>query len=270
MKNIILAVMASFAMAAGAENPYTLPLWPDGNPNDNENPEEQLAEMTVYTPDDGGNGMAVAILPGGGYVMRAMGHEGHDVAKWYAENGITAAVVRYRMPNGHPDVPESDARQAVRMLRDKGYRLVGIMGSSAGGHLATTVSTHRADSLSRPDFTVLLYPVVTSDSRYTHHGSIKNLLGKKAGDWNKLREYSNELRVDADTPPAIIFYSDDDNTVSPENGALYYLALKNNNIKASYHVFPSGAHGWGFKESFPYLTSVKSLLLDWLSTLQKK
>ena len=141
------------------------------------------------------------------------------------------------------------------------------MGSSAGGHLATTVSTHKADSLSTPDFTVLLYPVVTTDSRYTHHGSIHNLLGKKAGRWDKLREYSNELRVNAGTPPAIIFYSDDDNTVSPENGALYYMALKNNGIRASYHVFPSGGHGWGFRESFTYLPSVKTLLLDWLSTL---
>ncbi len=266
---LIASILAlSAATLAGAVEPSTVNLWPDGNPNDNGRPDDRVAEMTIYRPDkDKDSGIAVAILPGGAYAGLAIGHEGHDIGRWYAENGITAGVVRYRLPNGHPEVPESDAREAVRRLRAMGAVKTGIQGSSAGGHLATTVSTHEADSLSHPDFTILFYPVVTSDSRYTHHDSMHNLLGDRARDWYALREYSNELRVNGATPPALIFYSDDDNGVAPENGALYYQALKNNGIKAGFHVFPTGGHGWGFNDSFPYKPMVQQLILDWIHRL---
>jgi len=270
MKNsfLLLCLFLSAAFYACAGEPRTVNLWPAGNPNDNGNPGDQLAEMTIYSPDkDKDCGIAVAILPGGSYSGLAIGHEGHDIGRWYAENGITAGVVRYRLPNGHYEVPESDAREAVRQLRALGAGKTGIMGSSAGGHLATTVSTHEADSLSRPDFTILFYPVVTSDSRYTHHESMRNLLGARANNWQALREFSNELRVNANTPPALIFYSDNDGGVAPENGALYYQALKANGIKAGFHVFPTGGHGWGFRDDFPYKPMIQELILDWIKKL---
>lgn len=269
MKSILVAAaLLSTAISLCATEPTTINLWPDGNPNDNGRPDDKTAEMTVYKPEkDKDTGIAVAILPGGSYSGLAIGHEGHDIAKWYSENGITAGVVRYRLPNGHPEVPESDAREAVRRLRAAGAKKTGIMGSSAGGHLATTVSTHEADSMSHPDFTILFYPVVTSDSRYTHHESMRNLLGDKAGDWYALREYSNELRVTPSTPPALIFYSDNDGGVAPENGSLYYAALKAAGIKAGFHVFPIGGHGWGFRDDFPYKPTIQYLILDWLGHL---
>lgn len=259
-----LTILIASLTAVGGES-VTINLWPDGNPNNNGNPNDQTAEMTVFTPEDGKDtGIAVAILPGGAYAGLAMGYEGLDIAEWFAKNGITAGVVRYRLPNGNPAIPESDARQAIRILRKNGANRTGIMGSSAGGHLATTVSTHEADSLSHPDFTILFYPVVTSDSRYTHHGSMQNLLGEKANDWKALREYSNELRVTDNTPPALIFYSDNDNVVAPENGALYYQALKGHGIKAGIHIFPIGGHGWGFKDSFAYKPMVQDIIINWL------
>lgn len=269
MKNRFLSILSALTvLTACAAEPETVNLWPDGNPNDNGRPDDRTAEMTIYLPDKKNDtGIAVAILPGGAYAGLAIGHEGHDIGRWYAENGITAGVVRYRLPNGHPEVPESDAREAVRRLRALGSVKTGIMGSSAGGHLATTVSTHEADTLSHPDFTILFYPVVTSDSRYTHHDSMHNLLGARARDWHALREYSNELRVNTKTPPALIFYSDDDNGVAPENGALYYQALKANGIKAGFHVFPSGGHGWGFNDNFAYKPMVQELILDWVKKL---
>jgi len=262
------AIALAAIIVAGASEPKTVNLWPGGNPNDNGNPNDQTAEMTIYQPEKGKDtGIAVAILPGGSYSGLAIGHEGHDIGRWYAENGVTAGVVRYRLPNGHSEVPESDAREAIRQLKAMGASKTGIMGSSAGGHLATTVSTHEADSLSRPDFTILFYPVVTSDSRYTHHESMRNLLGSHANDWHALREFSNELRVNANTPPALIFYSDNDGGVAPENGALYYQALKSNGIKAGFHVFPTGGHGWGFRDDFPYKAMVQELILDWVNRL---
>ncbi len=167
--------------------------------------------ITVYCPSKP-NGIAVIMCPGGGYSHQAINHEGHDMAAWFNAQGITYAVLKYRLPQGDPTLPLSDAEQAVRILRTHAGEWginpakIGIMGASAGGHLASMLSTHYSDSTSRPDFQVLLYPVVTMDPAVTHAGSRTNLLGKEISPQQQQR-YSNELQVTPSTPQAFIVLS---------------------------------------------------------------
>ena len=247
----------------------TVPLWPDGAPGDNG--DDNTAELTVYTPQTANTGKAVIICPGGGYVKRAMDHEGHWIASWLAENGVTGVVLKYRLPFGQHDIPGADAREAVRYIRTNAETFginpskIGLMGSSAGGHLAATVSTTPSDSLARPDFTILFYPVISSKPAIAHKGSFKNLLGEQKADKDLLNRYSLEKQVTPQTPPALLLLSDDDKGVSPLNSIVYYSALKANKIPASLHIFPEGGHGWGFNPEFTHLNTVKELMLDWIS-----
>lgn len=193
-----------------AQQPLELKLWPEGMPNDNgmtcqeENGVLYVAEptLTVY-PATEGNGMAIVACPGGGYGKLAMDHEGKDMAAWFNNQGITYAVLKYRMPNGHKEVPLSDARQAMRILRHRAgewqLKRIGIMGFSAGGHLASTVATHFEDEESHPDFQILFYPVISMDPEYTHRGTHDNLLGKQPAKEEE-DDFSNELHVDGNTP----------------------------------------------------------------------
>lgn len=272
MKRIITVLLSSALglsmMNAFAQSPVNL--WPNGTPNTNGNDNE--ATITVYHPADSINtGMAVVVCPGGGYTHLAMEHEGKLVAQWLADNGITGVVLKYRLPHGNYTIPANDAREAIRTVRRNAENWginpskVGIAGSSAGGHLASTVSTHITDAESRPDFSVLFYPVITSEKGITHQGSINNLLGELATDATLLAEYANEQHVDANTPPAILLLSDDDRAVLPENSVRYYRALKANKIPASMHIFPVGGHGWGFRPTFKYHDQVKDLLIEWLN-----
>lgn len=248
----------------------TIQLWPNGAPNDNG--EDNVAEITIHAPNPTTNtGKAVIICPGGGYKKLAMDHEGHWIATWLAENGITGVVLKYRLPAGNNEIPASDANEAIRYIRANAARLgidphqIGIMGSSAGGHLAATVSTLPTDSMSRPDFSVLFYPVISSTPSIAHKGSFKNLLGDKSTDKTLLLKYSPEKQVTPQTPPAILLLSDDDKGVNPLNSISYYKSLKSNGIPASMHIFPEGGHGWGFNPEFPHLNTVKLLILDWIS-----
>lgn len=277
MKKFISTLFTSilgFSMTSlMAQSPINL--WPNGAPNDNGHDNE--ATITVYQPADSINtGMAVVVCPGGGYTHLAMDHEGKQVAQWLAENGITGVVLKYRLPHGNYTIPADDAREAIRTVRRNAATWgvnpskVGIAGSSAGGHLASTVSTHITDAESRPDFSVLFYPVITSEAGVTHQGSIDNLLGELKTNPKMLAEYANELRVDTNTPPAILLLSDDDRAVKPENSIRYYRALKANGVPASMHIFPVGGHGWGFRPTFKYHEPVKILLLEWLTAQNKK
>lgn len=210
-------------------------------------------------------GQAVVICPGGGYIRLAMDHEGFQLAQWLAQQGITAAVLKYRMPNGHPEVPLEDAVEALRILAlqtDLGIdpAHVGICGSSAGGHLAAMASTI---GTFRPAFSILFYPVITGDEGICHRGSFDNLLGRDRTP-EATRSYSLETRVTDRTPPAILLLSDDDRSVPPANAIRYYLALKEHNIPASLHIFPAGGHGWGMRDTFPYRPIWQQNLLDWL------
>lgn len=227
--------------------------------------------LTVY-PAKNGNGMAIVACPGGAYWTLAMGHEGHDMADWFNSQGITYAVLRYRMPNGHKEVPLSDSQQALRIMRQHAQewnvKKLGIMGSSAGGHLASTTATHFTDAETRPDFQILFYPVITMDPAYTHRGSHDNLLGKNPSKELE-QKYSNELQVTPQTPPAFILHSSDDTVVPVANSVNYYTALVKNKVPASLHIYPVGGHGWGYNDSFLYKRQWTGELEKWLHEINK-
>lgn len=238
---------------------------------------DEHAELTVYSPAaDNNTGMAVLVCPGGGYVWLAIDNEGTKIAEWLAANGITGAVLKYRLPAGKHTVPATDVRNALRLIRAKSDSLginpekVGIAGSSAGGHLASTVCTHIIDSLSRPDFAILFYPVITSDPTFTHQGSMDALLGDKVKDAEMLHLYSNELQVSPDTPPTLLLLSSDDTLVPSSNSVVYYNALIKNKVPVSMHIFPTGNHGWGFNPNFAYHNQVKELMLKWMQWIDRK
>jgi acetyl esterase/lipase len=228
------------------------------------------ASLTVYLPSGVNRPTAaVVICPGGGYVRLAMIHEGHEVARWLNTLGIAGIVLKYRMPNGHADVPLSDAQQALRLVRERSAEWnidphrTGIAGFSAGGHLAATAATHFSDSTDRPDFAILFYAVLSMDSTISHPGSLRNLLGE-APDEALIRSFSNETQVTPLTPPTILLLSDDDRTVPSLNSIAFYEALKRNGVPAAMYVFPSGGHGWGMRPEFAYHEAWKGLLGAWL------
>jgi acetyl esterase/lipase len=198
-----------------------------------------------------------------------MDHEGHDMAAWFNAQGITYAVLKYRMPNEHHEVPLSDALQAIRLVRkhaeEWNIEKVGIMGSSAGGHLASTAATHYTDD-SRPDFQILFYPVISMDLSICHKGSRERLIGKIPTD-ELVQLYSNELQVSAQTPPAFIMHSSDDRVVPVENSLRYYQALVKNKVPASLHCYPTGGHGWGYNDNFKYKRQWTGELEKWLREL---
>lgn len=263
-----------------AQKTVELPLWPNGVPNSNElSGAEQRQNngevsnvteptLTVY-PAARPNGMAIIMCPGGGYSRLAMNHEGHDMAPWLNTQGITYAVLKYRMPNGHHEVPLSDAEQAIRLLREHAAewgvnpQRVGIMGASAGGHLAASLATLYSSDKSRPDFQILFYPVISMQKGITHGGSRKNLLGESPSQ--KLEQkYSLERQVSPRTPQAFIMLSSDDDVVPPINGIGYFLALRDHKVPASLHAYPIGGHGWGFRDSFTYKRQWTEELEKWL------
>ena len=263
-----------------AQQKFEFPLWPNGAPNTNgivEQESEARANrptnitsptLTVYVAKNS-NGKAIVACPGGGYVHLAMDHEGHDMAAWFNAQGITYAVLKYRMPNEHHEVPLSDALQAIRLVREHAeewnIEKVGIMGSSAGGHLASTAATHYTDD-SRPDFQILFYPVISMDLSICHKGSRERLIGKTPTD-ELVQLYSNELKVSAQTPPAFIMHSSDDRVVPVENSLRYYQALVKNKVPASLHCYPTGGHGWGYNDNFKYKRQWTGELEKWLREL---
>ena len=272
--------MFLFATAVCAQQKMEISLWPDGAPNSNGITEtEKVLQngivgnvtqplLTVYFPEKS-NGKAIVACPGGGYACVALGHEGHDMASWFNKMGITFAVLKYRMPNGHYDVPLSDAQQAIRIMRQHAdewnLKMIGIMGASAGGHLASTVATHYTKDC-RPDFQLLLYPVISMCKEITHQGSRQNLLGNNPS--NELTDlFSNELQVNEQTPPALLIHCSDDEVVKPENSIRYYQALLTHKVPATLLCYPKGGHGWGFTDHFAF----KELWLDevkkWLEML---
>lgn len=262
--------MAMTAMAAAAQQGKTYNLWPKGAPNANGNPTD-TAKVTVFLPDaKKATGRAVVICPGGGYGFLAMDHEGYDWAPFFNREGIAAIVLKYRMPRGNCEVPVSDAEEAMRLVRRNAKQWninpqqVGIMGSSAGGHLASTIATH-ATGDAAPNFQILFYPVITMDPAFTHQGSHDNLLGEKPK--KKLeRLYSNELQVTRVTPRAFIALSDDDTLVQPINSANYYQECIRHDVPATVHVYPTGGHGWGYRESFDYHIELVLELKAWLQS----
>jgi acetyl esterase/lipase len=269
-----------------AQNSFKMKVWEEGTPDSNgiTIPEKDEGngrisnisdpEITIYPANETKNtGIAVLICPGGGYVRLAMKHEGYDFAEWFAENGITGVVLKYRMPNHHHQIPLEDAQKAMHILRENAEswhinpNKIGVMGFSAGGHLASTLLTH-FDSISRPNFGVLFYAVISFDATLTHRGSFVTLTGENASE-DLINYYSNEKQVKSDTPHVLLFHSNDDKTVNPENSTRFYEALRANHISSSLHIFPSGGHGWGFNTNYTYHQLMKEILLDWVKLAGK-
>ena len=264
MKKIILsALMAAACLAAPAQTArqFTLPLSDDG-----------VAQLVVYLPEQP-TGRAVVCCPGGGYAVLSNTHEGAAWSEFFNAKGIAFALVNYRIPHGDRTLPIGDTEQAMRTMRDSAAvwhlnpRDIGIMGSSAGGHLASTIATHTPYEL-RPDFQILVYPVITMGPG-THQGSLDGLLGDQQKDPDLVRLYSNQFQVKThQTPPAIIILSDDDGLVPPvPNAIAYYSAMHNEGISCSLHVYPSGGHGYGYMPFFAYREQMLSDLSAWLDKL---
>ena len=232
------------------------------------------AELYIFKANpQKATGQAIVICPGGGYEVVCMTYEGVDVARWLAENGITCGVLKYRMPNGHREVPLEDAVEALRLMRRnaEAWNLdpeqVGIMGFSAGGHLAAYASTF-APLGEQPAFSILMYAVITGEWGLTHEGTFNHLLGEGHTAADRA-EFSPENRVTADTPPALLLLSDDDKVVPPISSTRYYNALKKFNIDAAMHIYPDGWHGWGMSTRFPYREQWQSAVLNWLQLRRK-
>ena len=271
MKRILfLFAMFSVTIAASAQQQFELNLW-QGKPTVKSKDVADTAKVYVYLPQESkASGRAIVICPGGGYEYLAMDHEGKDWAPFFNRQGIAVIVLKYRMPHGNKEIPISDAEQAMRLVRTnaKAWHInpkdVGIMGSSAGGHLASTIATHaKGDAL--PNFQILFYPVITMDPEFTHMGSHDNFFGKKV---NKKEEnlYSNDIQVSRTTPRAFITLSDDDDCVVPANGVNYYFELYKHDVPASLFVYPDGNHGWGIRANFAYHLEMLMNLKAWLDS----
>ena len=220
-------------------------------------------------------GQGVVILPGGGYRAVCIEREGFALAEYFQSIGITALVVKYRLPNnGHKEVPLEDAQEALRYMRkkSKSWKVdpakVGIAGSSAGGHLAAYTSNF-TDDAEKPAFSVLFYPVISGESCMTHHGTFEQLLGKNHAPYQR-EYYSLNNRVSPTTPPTILLLSNNDLTVPPISSILYYKALKHYGVKAAMHVYPEGGHGWVGRKNFRYEKDWQRHLKQWMEELNKK
>ncbi len=261
MRFFLFLALIFVTSTAAADEPRLL--WLDGAPHATGAEEKDKPRITVCLPDaEKATGTAVVVCPGGGYGGLAMGHEGTRIAEWLNSFGVAALILEYRHRGkgyGHPN-PLLDVQRAIRTARFNAEswkidpKKIGVMGFSAGGHLASTAGTHFGDHENpgddvdkvscRPDFMILCYPVILFDSKFTHYGSQHNLIGKDAPT-ELVEHYSNEKQVTPQTPPAFIFFTDEDNTVPPENGVEFYLALRKHKIPAELHIFQKGRHGIG-------------------------
>lgn len=268
-----------------------LPLYPDSIPNSRATTDEEVASVrdginiiekvsrptiTVFLPaKNKANGTAVIIFPGGGYWIVAATHEGSDVAKKFTEMGVTAFVVKYRIPNLawmiNPEIgPMQDGQQAIKMVRENAAKWniktdqIGVLGFSAGGHLASTIGTHfnqvlipnKNNTSVRPDFMILVYPVISLSKALGHQGSREQLLGKNATA-EKIAEYSNELHVTMQTPPTLLLHASDDDVVSSMNSVEFYNALLKNKVPAEMHLYQKSGHAFGL-----YLKNSKELWME--------
>jgi acetyl esterase/lipase len=283
LKGLLLTCLILGAGVLQAAEPTTELLWPNGAPGAKGDKPADKPTLIVYLPEpEKANGTAVVICPGGGYGGLAMDHEGHQIARWFNSLGVAGIILDYRHRGkgyGHP-APLDDAQRAIRTVRAKAdaWKIlpdrIGIMGFSAGGHLASTAGTHfdagKADDAdpiqrvsSRPDFLILCYAVIAFDEPYTHRGSQHNLLGKDA-DPELVKSLSNEKQVTKDTPPAFLFHTDEDRGVPPDNSVMFYLACRRAGVPAELHVFLKGNHGLGLAGKTPGTSEWPTCCEAWL------
>jgi acetyl esterase/lipase len=303
MKKLLTCLLlTTFGLSLVAQN-QILPLWEGDPPNYREAGVVtildtsdivvvrmvQKPDLAIYLPSErNATGEGVVICPGGGYSVLAYDWEGSDIACWLNSRGIAAFVLKYRLPGSKSNViphesPLMDAQRALRLVRFNAEKWnvdptkIGIMGFSAGGHLASTLSTHYdqgnlssedpVDQVScRPDFSVLVYPVISFQEEITHMGSRTNLLGEHASA-EMVDYYSNELQVTEDTPPAILIHSGDDTAVPVENSIAYYKALRANNIDSELHIYPYGGHGYSLAIGRGHLSTWPDRVNEWIRYL---
>lgn len=300
MKKPFLTLLFSLFTCMAFSQNHILPLWSGTPPLQTDmGLEEEVRQegiirianvqkptIEVYLPTKQiATGKAVVIFPGGGYGILAYDWEGTDFAKWLNAQGIAGIVVKYRLPiskslTDPKEVPLMDAQRAIRLVRQNAAAWnidpakVGVMGFSAGGHLASTLSTQynhevnrpkdSIDALSaRPDFSILVYPVISFRDASAHSGSRKNLIGENANQ-ELMDRFSGELNVNAETPPTFLVHAQDDKGVPIENSLLYYQALHKNGVKASLHIYPTGGHGFGFGLNKGAVESWREVLLAWI------
>jgi acetyl esterase/lipase len=276
----ILLLTAITNKSHSQKKPMEINLYPENKiPGNLPGPDEETSEtgnntiliskvrnptLTIFLPSkEKANGTAVIICPGGGYSVIAIGHEGYEVAKRFTEMGIAAFVIKYRIPNKKnqrdPSIaPLQDAQQAIITVRKNSTlwnidpSRIGIMGFSAGGHMASTAGTHFMHPLLdtirgvnvRPDFMLLIYPVISADTSICHEGSFINLLGENAS-LEQRNNFSNEKQVTPGTPPTFLVHASDDKAVNPENTIVFYQALLRNKVPAEMHIYQNGGHGFG-------------------------
>ncbi len=245
-------------------------IWPGGAPGAvGEEDADKPSLFPWLAPQP--TGLAVIVCPGGGYGALAMDHEGRQIAQWLNSQGISAFVLKYRLgPRYRHPAPLQDVQQAIRMVRRRAaeWRIdparLGVMGFSAGGHLASTAATHFQAPGIRPDFAVLGYPVVTfTNEEYVHKGSRRNLLGDSPSG-RLQEELSNELQVTRETPPVFLFHTNEDKGVPPENSILFYMACRKAGVPAELHIYEKGPHGVGLAATDLSLSSWPARLADWL------
>ncbi|MDR3653287.1 MAG: alpha/beta hydrolase [Paludibacter sp.] len=282
MKKIFYTFFASFLFTSILFAQEEIKLYPNGPKDSNGFTEKEslmradfvikISDPRMYfypAPKDNANGTAVLICPGGGYLGVSVINEGKLEAEWFNKLGVSAFVLYYRMPNGHYNIPMEDAQTALEIIHKNAKKWnidqdkIGIMGFSAGGHLASTVGTHFKNKIQRPAFMILGYPVITMNKALTHLGSRENLLGQSPSE-KLVKLYSNELQVTKNTPPAFIFMALDDKTVPVENSYSFYKALQANNVPAELHTFDVGGHGFGMRKSGIPADKWPDLLETWL------
>ena len=273
--------VALFAGTGMAEDPVVSPLWEGPAPMARGEGELDVPTLTIYRPDpDKANGCAIVVCPGGGYGGLAIDHEGRQIGAWLNSLGITAFELHYRLaPYRHP-VPLIDVQRAIRTVRARSGEFgidpnrVGIIGFSAGGHLASTAATHfndqpvePADDIdrqsARPDFAILCYPVISFDDATTHGGSKRNLLGEDP-DPALVKSLSNQNAVTKETPPVFLFHTVEDKAVPVENSLLFFAACRREGVPVAMHIFEHGRHGVGLAQSDPVLSAWPALCERWM------
>ncbi|MGV3765915.1 MAG: alpha/beta hydrolase [Chitinophagaceae bacterium] len=298
LKLFFLIMLVACNRNTQAQQGQEIPLWPQGVPDSNGITEPEVKEnsrvrnvttptLFVYLPAQKvskKNIPAVVICPGGGYSILAIDHEGHEFAKWLNERGIAAFVLKYRLPNKHSFIPLEDAQQAMRLVRSKAGawnldpKRVGVAGFSAGGHLAASLSVLynekplKNDPLkqysARPDFSILIYPVISMETAVTHAGSRNQLLGNEP-DPALEQKFTTWKQIDKKTPPAFLAHSLDDKAVPVENSRLYRDALQRMKIRTELLEIPTGGHGWGMRKNDNTYHQWLSALDNWLKPIVK-
>lgn len=286
MKHVLLVITAVallFSAQSGYGEAKTELLWPQGAPGAKGDSDNDKPTLTISLPPaDKATGAAVVVCPGGGYGGLAMTYEGTEIGEWFNSFGVAAFVLKYRHKGSgyqHP-APLQDAQRAIRTVRARAGEFkvepdrIGILGFSAGGHLASTAGTHfdkgKADAPDtidrvscRPDFLILCYPVISFTAPFTHQGSRKNLLGENP-DPKLVESMSNELQVTSETPPTFLWHTNEDSGVPPENSAVFYLALRKAKVPAEMHIFEHGRHGLGLAKQIPGVSSWPDRVVDWM------